>query len=740
MGQVWRATDTTLGRQVAIKILPDAFASDPERLARFEREAKTLAALNHPHIAQIYGFEKVDVASGFSRTSALVMELVEGEDLSQRLARGAIPLDEASPIAKQIAEALEAAHEQGIIHRDLKPANIKVRADGTVKVLDFGLAKAMGPSESDGFSRRQAEAEASALQITTPAMTQAGMILGTAAYMAPEQAKGKPLDRRADVWAFGAVLYEMLTGQRAFRGEDTTDTLVSVLGKEPDWSAVPANTPASIRKLLRRCLEKDRRRRLDSAADARLEIEDALTAPSSFDGAATSAAPGGRRAVIAALAIVLVLLVALSVPAVRHLRESPSPAPPETRTDIVTPATTEPWSFALSPDGRQLAFVAAGDGASRLWLRPLVTAAARPLTGTEGAQFPFWSPDSRSVAFFAEGKLKRLDLDGGAPRAIAAAPSGRGGTWNADDVILFPPSYMGPLFRASASGQSQPVAVTTLDRHVNHRFPSFLPDGRHFLFYAQGPPDTAGIYLASLDSRETHRVTAADAAGVYLPVRTGPADAFIEDVWLLWVRAGTLLAQRLNPDGQSLTGDPVTLADQVAVDSGYNVAAVSTSANGMVAYRTTEASRRQLAWVDRSGKALGLLSAADENALNHPAVSPDGQRAVVDRRVQGNTDIWLLDGTRTSRLTFDAAIDETPIWSADGRRIVFDSNRTGYRDLYQKSTSGEAETLLLASPEDKVATSWSPDGRFLFYQTKSPQEARTSGYCRWRAIARPGCS
>ncbi len=364
MGEVYRATDTNLKRQVAIKVLPTAVAADSDRLARFQREAEVLAALNHPNIAQIFGIEKAD------GTIALVMELVEGPTLADRIAQGAIPLADALPIAKQIAEALEAAHEAGIIHRDLKPANIKVREDGTVKVLDFGLAKAMeSPASSDH-----------AMNSPTISLhaTQAGMILGTAAYMAPEQARGSVVDKRADLWAFGVVLYEMLTGTRLFDGATISDTLAAVLTKEPDWTTLPANTPAPVRKLLRRCLEKDRKRRLDSASAARLEIDDALTAPAG-DTAPAGAAPlasRGSRLWMLVAAAALLAAAGLAVPAARYLREAPPDAPPETRVDIVTPAGGDPLSFALSPDGRQLVFVASGDGASRLWLRSLSTTTA----------------------------------------------------------------------------------------------------------------------------------------------------------------------------------------------------------------------------------------------------------------------------------------------------------------------------------------------------------------------------
>jgi predicted Ser/Thr protein kinase/uncharacterized membrane protein len=482
MGEVYRARDSKLKREVALKVLPADVANDRERMARFQREAEVLASLNHPHIAQIYGIED----------NALVMELVEGEDLAERLKRGPIPLDEALPIAKQIAEALEAAHEPGIIHRDLKPANIKVRPDGTVKVLDFGLAKALEPGT--GIADR------GSATITSPAMTMRGVILGTAAYMSPEQAKGKAVDKRADLWAFGCVLYEMLTGSRAFGGDDITDTLTAVMRDTPDWHALPAATPASIRKLLHRCLEKDRKKRLDSAAAARLEIEDALTTPG-IDAATVAAASdvrAGRLAwSIAGAAVVAAVM--LGVPAVRHLREAPSAAPPETRLEINTPATSDALSLALSPDGRHVAFVASRDGVPLLWLRSLDSTTAQPLAGTEGASFPFWSPDSRSIAFQAGQQLKRLDLGSGPPRTIATGAS-RGGTWNSAGVILFA-NTPGSLSRVDASGGSI-VEVTTPGRGVNPRFPVFLPDGRHFLYYGgANAPDPPGIYLAALDSR-----------------------------------------------------------------------------------------------------------------------------------------------------------------------------------------------------------------------------------------------
>jgi len=702
MGQVYRATDTALGRQVAIKILPDAFAADPDRLARFEREAKTLASLSHPHIAAIYAIEK---STG---QHALVMELVEGDDLSQRIARGAIPLDDALPIAKQIAEALEAAHEQGIIHRDLKPANIKVRADGTVKVLDFGLAKAMEPTGAVAANASMAPT------ITTPAMTQAGMILGTAAYMSPEQARGKTVDRRADIWAFGVVLFEMLCGTRPFDGEDMTEVLGAVVRLEPRWEALPSDVPPPIRTLLQSCLVKDPRRRIADISTALFVLDKAesLASPTGGDARQSDSTVvqqqlrqqieaavaevrrtlGRRGALIATAALMMGAAAGIAVWSVVRT----VPVPPETRVDIVTPATDRPMDFVLSPDGRQIVFVASGDGASRLWLRSLATTSALPLAGTDGATGPFWSPDGRSIGFFAGNALMRLDLGGGTPQVLARVEGPRSGAWNVDGVILFSPITTSPLFRVPASG-GEAVAVTRLDRQTNHRFPFFLPDGRQFLFHAAGSPEAAGIYLGGLDSAETWRLTAADATpGVYL------------SGWLVWFRSGALVAQRLDLERKALTGEPVTLADSAG--------GVSVSATGLVAYRSGEGYRRQLAWFDRMGKALGLVG--ESGSLLSPELSPDGRRIAIDRAIQGNRDVWLMDLARGAftRFTFDAAADGFPVWAPDGSRIAFESLRTGSWDIWFKPSTGIGmEELILGTPSNEWPLDWSMDGRFLLY-------------------------
>jgi eukaryotic-like serine/threonine-protein kinase len=458
-----------------------------------------LASLNHPHIAAIHSLEE---AAG---SRFLVLELVEGETLAERIQRGALPIDEALTIGKNICDALEAAHEKGIVHRDLKPGNVKITPEGQVKVLDFGLAKAL-----DNAAANPPLSNSPTLSM---AATNAGIILGTAAYMSPEQAKGRAVDRRADIFAFGCVLYEMLTGRPAFDGEDVTEILGRVVTAEPDWNRLPAGTPPPIRQLLRRALRKDPRQRLGDIRDARIEIEEAGMRAAEI--VAPAPARRTRPAWIASLAVAALVIVALAIPAVRHLRET---AEPEMRLEINTPSTTAPFEFALSPNGRYLVFVANGDGRQQLWLRALDKTEAQPLSGTDGAELPFWSPDSRSIGFFASSKLYRVDIAGGPPQALAAAPRGFGGTWNADGTILFAPSNLVPLARVAASG-GDPVPVTRLVPGQGRQLlPQFLPDGRHFLFLtAVINPEVQGIYLASLDGGEPKRLTAADTAGAFLP-------------------------------------------------------------------------------------------------------------------------------------------------------------------------------------------------------------------------------
>src|SRR5262245_52949858 len=646
MGAVYLAHDSKLKRDVAIKVLPDEFAQDAERVARFQREAEVLASLNHPHIAAIYDLAEFD-CSRF-----LVLELVEGETLADRIARGPILLDEALPMARQVAEALEAAHEKGIVHRDLKPENIKLTNDGNVKVLDFGLAKV-----------REAEGAGTNLSNSPTMMTAGtpGMILGTPAYMSPEQAKGKEADRTADVWAFGCVLYAMLTGRAAFDGETVGEILGGVFKAEPDWHRLPSGTPEGIRRLLRRCLQKDRRLRFHDIADARIELEEVQSEPQT-DARAVLSAPR-RREQFAWSAFVLVTLVAVVV-IVQALR----PAPPtfEARLEIVTPPTGSPASFAISPDGRKVVFETSIEGRSSLSLRSLDSTSLRQLPGTDGASNPFWSPDSASVGFFAEGKLKRIDIDSGSLRMLASAPTGRGGTWSRSGVILFTPDVAGPVFRISASGDGEPVAVTRVDapRQGNHRFPQFLPDGRHFLYYVIGTPEARGVYVGQLEGPALPRLLDADAAAVY--ASSGQ---------LLFVRRGTLFAQGFDPVRLELSADSYRVAEQVIVDNA-NRAAISASAAGPIIYRSgSSGGQKQFVWFDRSGKEIGKVGNPD--FWGNSSLSPDGSQVAMNRTVDGNMDVWLLELRRSllRRFTLDPANDTGAIWSPDGGSIVFSSNR-----------------------------------------------------------------
>jgi serine/threonine protein kinase len=694
MGEVWRARDTKLTRNVALKILPEQFAADPDRLARFKREAQLLASLNHPNIGGIYGLEETD------GVRALVLELVEGPTLADRIAQGPIPLDEALPIARQIAEALEAAHEQGIVHRDLKPSNIKLRPDGTVKVLDFGLAKALEPASS-GVDVSQSPT------ITSPAMTRAGVILGTAAYMAPEQAKGKSVDKRVDIWAFGCVFYEMLTGRKAFEGETFSDTIAAVVKNEPDWNALPVQTPSIVQLLLQRCLNKDRQERLHDIADWRIVTKEA--ARENLQRAEQHSS-FSRRDRLLALLVVAVLLIVIGL-SVFYFYRVPGTLP-EMRVEIATPPTPDPVSFAISPNGEQLVFLASSAaGKTQLWLRPLNSVEVRPLADTDGASYPFWSPDSRAIGFFADGKLKRIDLTGGPSRTLASAPQARGGTWSNDGLILFTPEPRASLYRVASSG-GEAVAATRLDppRLTSHRAPYFLPDGQHFLFYGLGDSEAgAGVYVASLDQPDPRRLLNADSSAVYAAGH------------LLFVRQGTLFAQRFDADRLQLAGEPFQVASQVASRVGF---AVSSADTGAVVYRgESQPEVRQLAWFDRRGQVSERVGKPDNTLLLNPELSPDGKRVAVERDV-GGTEVWLMEvtGGETRRLTFGAY--RWPVWSPDGSRVIFASVRTGFWRIYQKLATGagqEEQLPGLGDFEGFEPTDWSLDGRFLLIDSVYPK-------------------
>jgi serine/threonine protein kinase len=603
MGEVYRARDTRLDREVALKILPEGFASDPDRLMRFEREARTLASLNHPHIAQVHGIEQDATQSGVSR--AIVMELVDGEDLSQRLARGPIPLDEALVIARQIAEALDAAHEAGIIHRDLKPANIKVRADGTVKVLDFGLAKAGG---AGGAGRTGGDGVLDSPTFTSPAVTMQGVILGTAAYMAPEQAKGKPVDRRADIWAFGAVLYEMLTGQRAFEGEDITDTIAAVVTREPDWSRLPADTPAAVRRLLLRCLQKDRKHRLRDIGDAHYELGD--DSPAAATPTIATAVSRTHRMATAAAALAAILL---AVPAISHWREAALPPRPLRLTIDAPINSVRVLSPEISPDGRAVAFasIAAGALGPQLWIRrldePLPELAPGPIDAT-GA--PFWSPDGRALAVPSRETLIHVDLASGGTRPLADVRSTLvgisqfSGSWGRDGVILY--GLGSTIFRVSeAGGDALPQQLEGIPASHENRFPSFLPDGRRFFFLSREPGGPSTAYVASVDGGPVTRLFAAESQVVYTEPSPGRG-------YVLFVRDGNLMAQPFDLASLAASGPLGIVARSVPLYAaefvGTGRGAFSASRDGILVYNSqTEALLQRLVWLDRAGKEAGSV-------------------------------------------------------------------------------------------------------------------------------------
>ena len=675
MGEVYRGHDTRLHRDVALKILPDLFALDPDRLARFKREAQVLASLNHANIASIFGVEE---SHG---VHALVLELVEGPTLADRIAQGPLSLDEALPSARQIAEALEAAHSQGIIHRDLKPANIKIRPDGTVKVLDFGLAKALAGDVATPVTARSPT-------ITSPPATQIGVILGTAAYMSPEQARGKPADKRSDIWAFGGVLYEMLTGKLAFDGDDVSDTLANVLKREPEWGALPAETPSAVRRVLRRCLEKDPRRRIQDIADARLDLDEKEVSDAALPLPSASRLLNRERVVWALLAAALSGVLAYSL-----LREPPSPQvvrfqinPPEkgffgASSGVGRAAGTS--GGMLSPDGTQLVFVATDqERKTLLWLRPFDSFTSRALVGTDDALMPFWSPDGRSIGFFAGGKLKRIDPANGSTQTIAEVPvPPRGGTWGSRDVIVFSSGNPPRLAQVSSAGGAV-TPVPNADGGIFPRFPSFLPDGRHFLYTDRvrlgGGP--ASLHVASIEPGfEPKRIVASDSNGV-----------FASPGLLLFMRGITLVQQPFGLDRMEVTGEATPIVEQVFYNPGVGLADFSVSATGVLAYRSASNRSNQFAWFDRAGHLLETVGPPG-NYRTH-ALSPDENRLVFTDVNQG--DLWIFDISRQtqSRFTANPGTETAPVWFPGGTKIAYRSDQGG---VFEKDTSGTGTEQLL---------------------------------------------
>ena len=695
MGEVYRARDAKLNRDVALKVLPPSVGGDPDRLARFRREAQVLAALNHPNIAQIHGFED----SG--ERHALVMELVEGPTLAERIAVGPIPIADASPIARQITEALEAAHEQGIIHRDLKPANIKVRDDGTVKVLDFGLAKALSSGTEDtGLQSEQANSPT-----LTARATQLGMILGTAAYMAPEQAKGRPVDRRADIWAFGVVLFEMLTGRRGFEAEDVSETLAAVLTREVDWTALPASTPPRVRALVRDCLVRDPKQRLRDIGDARRVLSD----PHVADAASATTTPAGpsrrNRWALPAAALILIAGAALG-------RYALAPTPPATQIfefDVTLPGhTVDTGSFALSPDGTRLALVTRDQtGERRLAIRDMNTVEVRVLPGTSGALYPFWSPDGREIAFFSGNQLNRIALDGAAARPIATMVDPKGGSWGANDVILVG-STVGPILRMPASGGKTPEPATTVEAGVEetHAWPVFLPDGTRFVF------------LADSNTDEGHRLRLGSIEGgpttiLKKPVRSQPI--LDPSGRLLIGERGQLLAYPFDVK-TGILGDASTLVASSIYPSGnQHHLPASAASGGMLAFQNGSADTN-LVMLDSTGRVTQTIGSAAR--YSNAAVSPNGRRIAVE--VSSDTQervIWVHDlarGVRTPVSPRGKAADSAA-WSADGETVYYDAQITGRWEVFRRAVTGgsEPENLGSPSPGDPAVLDLSADGKWL---------------------------
>ena len=705
MGEVYRARDRKLSRDVALKILPSHVSADPDRIARFEREARVLASLNHSNIGHIYGLE--DSTS----VRALVLELIEGPTLDDRIARGPMRLDEALAIAWQIADAIAAAHALGVVHRDLKPANVKVRPDGTVKVLDFGLAKALEPVDPEN-----AAATATA-PLASPGDTVRGDIIGTAAYMSPEQARGEPLDTRTDIWAFGVVLYEMLTGQRLFARRTSTDSLAAVLHVEPDINRVPA----PVRPLIEACLQKDPKRRLRDIGDARLLVRDA-------DGSSTVASPIRRAWLpwVAAAAFATIAAVAVWSP----WRRDP-PEAPAVRFQIVPPGELPTsGASAISPDGRYLAYLLTGsDGVLRVWVRDLQTLEDRPLQGTEirqAAPPPFWSPDSRFIAYDAGGALMKVEVAGGLPLKICdlALPA-IGGSWNRDGVILIGNVVRG-IQRVSEGGGT-PADVTVPDRthgQQSHLTPVFLPDGRHFFYLraSRTDPAQAGIFLGSLeaapDRQDSTRLLATTTSAAYARAADGGVGH------LLFLRDGKLMAQAFDERQLALSGDPVLVAE--GVHSYLDTATLSVSDTGVLAYQPASV-QSQLTWFDRDGKPIGRHQ--ERGLFSGIVLSPDGGRALAVRinpQATSSTALWVLDfASRPSTRVSGGAAGSSAVWSPDGRRIVFSSNVGGFETtLMQRSISpdlGPEEALFQPGGNRVSPTSWSRDGTRLMYVVVDPR-------------------
>ncbi len=700
MGEVYQARDTKLGRDVAIKVLPEVFAHDPQRLSRFQREAKLLASLNHPNIATIHGLEE---SNG---THYLVMELVPGETLRERVAReGALPVQEALGIARQIADALEAAHEKSIIHRDLKPANVKVTPEGKVKVLDFGLAKAFAGEESGS--------DPSNSPTLSQAATLQGVILGTAAYMSPEQARGKAVDKRTDIWAFGCVLYELLTGKQAFHGEDITDILAAVVRAEPEWSRLPESTPPSIRALLRRCLQKDKVLRMRDAGDACIEIHEALAAPK--DAGETHGAPASRSKWPWAVAAILAALLGVALPGWWHAtRPIQQKLQPLVRLDVdlgpdVSLGSPYGAEEILSPDGTRLVYVSQG----RLFTRRLDQPSATELAGTQGANAPFFSPDGQWVAFFAQGKLKKISVEGGVAIPLCDANNPRGGSWGEDGDIIAELVNTSGLSRIPSAGGA-PTPVTELQSgEATHRWPQILPGGKAVLFTAHTATegfDTANIEVMSLADHHTKTLQRGGTFGRYLP-----------SGHLIYVNRGTLFAVPFDLDRLEVRGAPAPVLDQVGYNAGNGSAQFDFSQTGTLIYRSGGAGGGLLTvqWLDAAGKTQPLLAKPD--VYVRPSLSPDGNRLAIS-----TSDIWVYEWQRDTmtRLTFGPAVSTYPLWSPDGRYILFQASGGMF---WTRSDGAGKPQPLTQSKNTQLPWSFTADGKRLAFDEINPE----NGFDLW---------
>jgi serine/threonine protein kinase len=689
MGEVYRARDTKLGREVAIKVLPPALSNHADRLARFEREARVLATLNHPHIAAIYGLEE----------RAIVMELVQGPTLADRLSAGRLPVEEALAIARQIAAALEAAHEKGIVHRDLKPANIKAPAEGPVKVLDFGLATAVQSQDGEVWDSANSPT-------MTMSGTQAGVILGTAAYMSPEQASGKTVDKRADIWSFGVVLWELLTGRQLFgSGETVSHTLADVLRAPITFSGLPAETPASVRELLRRCLDRDATTRLRDIGEARI----VLGQPAGLSATAEPATRRASRSLWLWALLALMAAIAATVSIV-HFREE-TPTLDLIRFAVYPPENTNLQAITqLSPDGRMLAFNTIDkDGRARLWIQPLDSLQARLIAEIGDSSSPFWSPDSKSLAYAVDGKLKKVDAASGTSTNLCDYEGAfRGGAWNREGIIIFGSSLSGLMRVSQAGGDPQPV--TQLDKsrgEVGHMRPFFLPDGRHFLYYrlTANTGRSDNIFLGSLNDRPDEQsvmpLIKSDALAQYAPSSNGGSGH------VLFVRDNTLLAQPFDMSTLNVFGEAVPITD--GINNSVSFASFSVSGNGRLAYRMGVASRRQLTWLDRKGNAVGVVGKQQRLGYNQVSLSPDSRHAMA----VSDGDIWVFELVRdsSSRLSSPEP-DRSVIWSPDSQRLLFRSGLPGAVAMHIQNANGAAaaEKVPNVPSTGMDPTSWSQEG------------------------------